>query len=185
MKPLSLLPFVRPYCTSAALYSPVQSGCIRAPVRCIRRTSLRERVVRGCACVRDMSVYAWLTALYIPCYTSAHICAPIYRAVMFFASCMVAYSQKSRQKKLEKSPASYPERKAHAIKIGILSFPSPGPVYFSWIFSGLNSRIYFPASYPHFVFSASHGHALYTTADSPSHWILPSSESGDLTKACQ
>lgn len=114
-----------------------------------------------------------------------HFIFPGRMPTLFFASCMVAYSQKSQQKKLEKSPASYPERKAHAIKIGILSFPSPGPVYFSWIFSGLNSRIYFPASYPHFVFSASHGHAPYTTADSPSHWILPSSESGDLTKACQ
>ena len=82
LKALALLPFVRPYCTSAALYSPVQSGCIRASVRCIRRTSLRERVVRGCACVRVVSVYAWLTALYIPCYTSAHICAPIYRAAI-------------------------------------------------------------------------------------------------------
>ena len=84
-----------------------------------------------------------------------------------------------------KIPASYPERKARAIKIGILSFPFPGPVYFFGIF-----LFKFPVLFPGFIpttlfFLASHSHAPCTTADSPSRWILPFSESVGLTEAYQ
>lgn len=48
---------------------------------------------------------------------------------------------------------------------------------------GSKSQAFFKHSFS--CVSASHGHAPYTTADSPSRWILPFSESGDLTEACQ
>ena len=61
-------PVLRPVRPSIDKACVIYTPCVCAP--------LRGRVVRGCACVRGVSVYAWLTALYIPCYTSAPIYAP-------------------------------------------------------------------------------------------------------------